>query len=200
MQADSTVDSSLPVAARKLACLPAGTEPAQTAAQTLAQLYTGYRVSVLAHCARFLRDPTLAEDATQEIFLRLQRHVDHLPGTAELRPWLFRVARNYCLNEIRNRDLRTRTLLSLSYCGNVAFDEPVISRSDVQRFLEGLSPRARNVAWLTFVEGMLQRDVATELGLSRRTVVNDLSAVRSQMKAQAGSHSAKRCSVESIGP
>jgi RNA polymerase sigma-70 factor (ECF subfamily) len=146
-----------------------------------------------------LRDPGLAEDATQEIFLRVQRHVNRLPEVSELRPWLFRVARNYCLNEIRNRELRTRTLLSLSHSANQAFDDALVSRSDVQRFLAGLSPRARAVAWLTFVEGMLQKDVATALGLSRRTVVNDLGAVRSHMKAQTSCPRPKRCPAGTAG-
>src|SRR5689334_1960828 len=46
--------------------------------------------------------PAAAEDATQETFVRVLRHADHLPPEAEALPWLSRIATNYCLNELRH--------------------------------------------------------------------------------------------------
>jgi len=146
------------------------------------ELYARYRGVIYAHCARFLREPTSAEDATQEVFLRAWRHAKRLPDAAELRPWLFRVATNYCLNELRTRDARTRSLRSLAYVLPPHNDETLFGQNDARRFLERLPPRARAVAWLTFVDGMLQKEVAATLGVSRRTVVSHLSQVRAKMK------------------
>src|SRR5438105_11367905 len=50
-----------------------------------------------------LRDRGLAEDATQETFLRLYRHQAAAPPADELRPWLLRVAINVAHNTIRTR-------------------------------------------------------------------------------------------------
>jgi RNA polymerase sigma factor (sigma-70 family) len=52
------------------------------------------------------------------------------------------------------------------------------ARNDAHRLLARLPPRVRAVALLTYVEGMHQHEVAEELGVSRRTVVNCLGRVR----------------------
>ena len=148
----------------------------------LPQLYARYRSSLVAHCARFLRDSALAEDATHEVFLRVQRHAGELPDASLIRPWLFRVATNYCLNELRSRDVRDRFAAAGFGVQPQSVDEALLSRNDAKRFLERLHPRARAVAWLTYVDGMLQREVAATLGVSRRTVVNHLSEVRARME------------------
>ncbi|HEY3667447.1 MAG TPA: sigma-70 family RNA polymerase sigma factor [Polyangiaceae bacterium] len=151
----------------------------------LRALYARYLPSIIAHCARFLRDSAAAEDAAHEVFLRAWRHAPTLPDSAEIRPWLFRVATNYCLNQLRARDVRARSLVSLSYTQPQHSEESLLARGDARRFLERLPPRARAVAWLTFVDGMLQKEVAAMLGVSRRTVVNHLSQVRACMKEES---------------
>ena len=147
----------------------------------LRQLYARYRSMIVAHCTWILHDSTAAEDAVHEVFLRVQRHIGKLPNPPELRPWLLRVATNYCLNELRSREVRARSLRYLAQAQPQQLEETLSSRNDARRFLERLSPRARAVAWLTYVDGMLQREVAACLGVSRRTVVNYLLQVREQM-------------------
>jgi RNA polymerase sigma-70 factor (ECF subfamily) len=135
---------------------------------------------ILSHCTRLLRDRAWAEDATHDIFLRVQRHAGNLPQRAEIRPWLFRVATNHCLNELRNREVRARAVPRLHADQVHHPEEALAARNDARRFLERLPPRARAVAWLTFVDGMLQREVAETLKVSRRTVVDHLTQVRHQ--------------------
>jgi len=61
-------------------------------------------------------------------------------------------------------------------------EDTMAARNDAQRFLERLPGRARAIAWLTYVDGMLQQEVAETLGVSRRTVVNYLNQVRSRVR------------------
>ncbi len=151
----------------------------------LEQLYADYSALIVAHCTRLLRDGALAEDATQDVFLRVRRHEGRLPDRAQIRPWLFRVATNHCLNELRNREVRTRYAPELQREPVRNQEESLTARDDARRFLAGLPERAREVAWLTYVEGMRQCEVATTLGVSRRTVVTHLSELRAQMRQTA---------------
>src|SRR3982751_5380410 len=48
-----------------------------------------------------VRDPGLAEDVTQEVFLRLYKNMDSILDEEMLRPWLIRVALNVAKNTIR---------------------------------------------------------------------------------------------------
>jgi RNA polymerase sigma factor (sigma-70 family) len=55
----------------------------------------------------------------------------------------------------------------------------LMARSEMALLLQRLPKGARDVAHLTYVEGMRQQEVAEALGVSRRTVVNYLTQVRS---------------------
>ena len=177
---------------------PAGVEVAARAAPSLGgdsaaqfgpraehdlhRLYAEHGRSILAHCARVLGDFASAEDATQEVFLRVRRCAGRLPEPSEMRPWLFRIATNHCLNELRSRGVRARTPPQLIGMTTANLEDTMAARNDAQRFLERLPPRARAIAWLTYVDGMLQQEVAETLGVSRRTVVNYLNQVRARLQ------------------
>jgi DNA-directed RNA polymerase specialized sigma24 family protein len=59
-----------------------------------------HRRQLLVHCYRRLVSLTDAEDAVQETLLRAWRYRDSLKEGAPLRPWLYRVATNACLESM----------------------------------------------------------------------------------------------------
>jgi RNA polymerase sigma factor (sigma-70 family) len=136
--------------------------------------------AVFAHCKRLLGSAAAGEDATQEVFVRALRQSGRWPPACELRPWLFRIATNYCLNELRGRRLRANgpSQLATALPGNL--EACLMARNEVGQLFERLPQRARDVARLTYVEGMLQHEVAEALGVSRRTVVNYLTQLRAR--------------------
>ncbi len=140
-------------------------------------MYAAHHRCVRAHCARLLRDVASAEDAVHEVFIRVGRYTGSWPAAGEIRPWLFRIATNYCLNELRSRGVRGRAPPQLLLPPGDP-QESMAARHDALRLLERLPPRARSVALLTYVDGMLQHEVAEALGVSRRTVVSYLTRVR----------------------
>jgi RNA polymerase sigma factor (sigma-70 family) len=60
--------------------------------------------AVFATARAIVSDAALAEEITQEVFLRLYRHLDSAPGADLLRPWLLRVTLNEARNTIRGRN------------------------------------------------------------------------------------------------
>jgi RNA polymerase sigma-70 factor, ECF subfamily len=147
----------------------------------LEQLYAAHGRALRSHCGRLLGDAASAEDALQEVFLRVRRFGGSVPRGHDARPWLFRIATNHCLNELRSRGVRARTPPQLVSMATPHLEDSLVARNDARRFLERLSPRARAIAWLTYVDGMLQQEVADALGVSRRTVVNYLNQVRARL-------------------
>jgi RNA polymerase sigma-70 factor (TIGR02960 family) len=65
------------------------------------QLVDRHRAELYAHCVRILRSPEQAEDALQEALLRAWRSRAGCTGRATFRAWLYRIATNACLDEIR---------------------------------------------------------------------------------------------------
>ena len=143
--------------------------------QRLVELYRTYGGAIYARCRRILGDHPTAQDATQETFMRVHRHIDRLPDPQHVLRWIYRIATNYCLNEIRGRKLRPAPVEQLPESPPSGTpDDPIADREQVQRLVHLVPEKLRTVAWLYHVDGLEQAEVAEILGISRRTVVNRL--------------------------
>src|SRR5260370_15574238 len=87
------------------ALTPAMSKEIETAAMPLGfdEAFTLHHRAVFRTARAVVRDAALAEDVTQEVFLRLYRHRDSTPGDDLLRAWLFRVTLNVALNTLRGQ-------------------------------------------------------------------------------------------------
>ncbi len=131
-------------------------------------LYRSARDDVYAYVATLLRDRAAAEDVTALAFeraLRRRRTFDRRRG--EERAWLFGIARNAALDELRRRQ-RIARLVTEPPDEAVAEDDGEITlrRTVVRDALERLSPRERELIALKFHGGLSNRALAQVLGVS----------------------------------
>jgi RNA polymerase sigma-70 factor, ECF subfamily len=70
------------------------------------KLVEPYRREILVHCYRILGSFEDAEDLSQEILVRVWKHLDAFEGRASLRTWLYKVATNACLDALDRRRVR----------------------------------------------------------------------------------------------
>jgi RNA polymerase sigma-70 factor, ECF subfamily len=142
----------------------------------LTNLYRTYGAVIYGRCRHLLRDDAEAEDATHETFLRVQRHLHRVASAREAVLFIYRVATNYCLNQIRDRKHRPSAgdgpELSTEASGDA--EHRLANRDLARRLVEQAPPRVRSVAWLYHVDGLEQAEVALVLGISRRTVIKRL--------------------------
>jgi RNA polymerase sigma-70 factor, ECF subfamily len=68
-----------------------------------AELVDKYKQPVMNLACRMLRDATEAEDLAQNVFVQAYKSAPRYRATARFSTWLFTIARNLCLNEIRRR-------------------------------------------------------------------------------------------------
>src|SRR3981081_4780166 len=89
--------------------------PALRAGDELAfqRLTDRYHRELLVHCYRMLGSFHDAEDVLQETLLRAWRGLESFQGRSALRPWLYRIATNACLDAIASR--RRRALPNGTY-------------------------------------------------------------------------------------
>jgi RNA polymerase sigma-70 factor (ECF subfamily) len=73
-----------------------------------AALYDRHHRSVARFAHRIVQDAGKAEELTQDIFVKLYRHAGRYRPTARFKTFLFRVAANHCLNELRRGEYRVR--------------------------------------------------------------------------------------------
>jgi len=74
-------------------------------ASALGGIYELYGERIFRYCYRMLGNRTDAEDATAETFLRVLRRSAELRADGAFRTWLFRIARNLCIDKMRQHKL-----------------------------------------------------------------------------------------------
>jgi RNA polymerase sigma-70 factor (ECF subfamily) len=72
-------------------------------AAAFAALVDKYKQPVMNLVFRMIRDATEAEDLAQTVFVQVYRSAHRYKSSAKFSTWLFTIARNLCLNEIRRR-------------------------------------------------------------------------------------------------
>ena len=139
--------------------------------EAAARLYREFGPAVYRRCLRLLRDRDAAQDATQEVFMKLVRHTSRLQGRGDALPWIYRVATNHCLNVRRNTGRHAEGELSPDLeSGSRPRAEAVHDRRLAQELLSRFDEGTQAVAVGVLVDGMERDEVASALGISRRTV------------------------------
>ncbi|MEW6160780.1 MAG: sigma-70 family RNA polymerase sigma factor [Verrucomicrobiota bacterium] len=75
-----------------------GPRPLLCESAEFAQIYEANSQAIYYLTLRLLGDPTQAEDATHDVFLKAYRKMDQFRGEAGVRTWLYRIAINHCHN------------------------------------------------------------------------------------------------------
>jgi RNA polymerase sigma-70 factor (ECF subfamily) len=147
--------------------------------EKLASLYRTYGPIIYARCRRLLADESAAEDATQETFIRVARHIDKAPDERAALGWIYRIATNYCLNEIRDRKRRPEPTNELPEHAPIDPSGRIADRDLAARLIARAPAKLRVVAWMIHVDGMSHDEVAEVLGVTTRTVSNHLASFAS---------------------
>ena len=133
-------------------------------------LYRSSRDDVFAYVAGLLRDRSAAEDVTAQAFeraYRKRRGFDARRGSP--RAWLFGIARNAALDELRRRK-RIAALVAepedLDAASPEEGAEVALRRAALRRAMSGLDARERELVALKFFAGLSNAEIATVIGSS----------------------------------
>lgn len=69
----------------------------------MGNLYRDYNDALYKYCLTFLKQEALSRDAVQDVFLKVMLNFDGLISKDALTGWLFRIARNHCIDVIRQK-------------------------------------------------------------------------------------------------
>jgi RNA polymerase sigma-70 factor (ECF subfamily) len=114
-------------------------------------LYRKYGPTIYWRCLRLLGDAGAAEDATQETFVRVHRHLARAPSDAEAIAWIWRIATNLCLNERRDAGRRPMPIDVPPDLGDPSLRGLHEDRDLARRVIARADARDRVVAWLYHV-------------------------------------------------
>jgi RNA polymerase sigma-70 factor, ECF subfamily len=150
-------------------------------AEALGEIYRRYVRRVFGLCRYMLNSRESAEDATSEVFLKLQRSIESYDGSIPFPRWLLRVAGNQCIDALRRRQRGQKVFVEVEDGAVVieaASSEPsplgaVIStqeKAQVRETIERLAENYRVPLVLRYYGELSYDEIAEELGLERNNV------------------------------
>jgi RNA polymerase sigma-70 factor (ECF subfamily) len=142
-----------------------------------AEIYDRYSSRIYNFAYRFLRNSEAAEDATQEVFVKMLKHANQFHGDAKLSTWLFSITANWCRDYLRKSDNKAKeaedVLISLPAPSELAPDRNLERREDEQRIqkaLTALTPEQREAILLSRYQGLSYAEIAQISGCSEGAV------------------------------
>jgi RNA polymerase sigma-70 factor (ECF subfamily) len=144
---------------------------------------------------RLLGDRHLAEDATQEAFLRVYRSIGSFRGQSGFRTYLYRVVLNCCRDHASGKRRRAETLRTLAESAGPpdrCLGDPVESlrarefHQRVRSLVDRLPPAQRETLILRAYEGLRYDEIAGVLGVSVHAVKGNLAEARSKVASRIG--------------
>lgn len=162
------------------------------------ELFETHGEALRRYARRFVRSREVAEELVQEVFFRLWRAWDTVDRGPQIRAYLYVATRSRALNYLK-RERNEARLQVRAFPRGISGDEPALppdadqhfEMDDVaraiQRVLDAMPPRQREVAGLRLGRQLSTAAIARQLGISPRTVevhiARTTKALREQLPA-----------------
>jgi RNA polymerase sigma-70 factor, ECF subfamily len=160
--------------------------------QAFDEVYERFEEMVFNLSLRLSGNREEAADLTQEIFLRIFRHLGKFGGRSTLKTWIFRIAINHCRDRHSHRRLPIQPIAeeaeerALAYADPSRGPEELAVAADegrrVSRCLACLSQTFREAVVLRDLEGLSYEEIAEVLGIRIGTVRSRIARGREQLR------------------
>lgn len=164
--------------------------------EALRELWLTYKDRIYSIALYFFHgDTALAEDVTQDVFIKLLARLDRFAGRADFTTWLYRIVANACIDEQRKRR-RWSFLGELTDSLPTAWSEPKPSAIDglvmdersqnVRDAIGALSPKLRIAVLMRYFDDLSYEQMADALECSMGTVASRLSRAHAELARRLG--------------
>ena len=144
--------------------------------------------AVYGHALRFFGDSATAEDAAQEVWVKVYRSLPEFDGRSSFSTWLYRVTRNVCLDMFRRGKRQASPVdpLDLPQTPTGDFADAAATSTDLERAVAGLAPEDRDAFNAVALFGLSYVDAGTVLGVPAGTVKSRVFRARRSIIARLG--------------
>jgi RNA polymerase sigma-70 factor, ECF subfamily len=161
-------------------------------AEALGEIHRRYVRRVFGLCRYMLDSRESAEDATSEVFLKLQRSIESFDGSIPFPRWLLRVAGNQCIDALRRRQRGRQVIEDGAAVTEAPSSEPspltaVISteeRAQVRDAIARLPKNYRVPLVLRYYSELSYDEIAQQLGLQRNYVAALIFRAKQELRGK----------------
>ncbi|WP_256706929.1 RNA polymerase sigma factor [Paenibacillus sp. FSL R7-0337] len=156
--------------------------------QAFTTIITEYERKIYTYCYYLLRNREEAEDAVQDIFVKVYQQLRRYEKRVSFSAWLYKVAYHHCLDQLRRRKRRSR-LLSLYKLQLMTHQQELPEEPPVDRILENLTSEERGLLILRVIEQYSFEEISMITGSSSAALRKKYERLRKkliQQKADEG--------------
>ena len=152
--------------------------------------YKQYYSSLVGFAFQYVEDSSTSEDLVQEMFSKLWKKPEEFDIRTNVKSYLFGAVRNACLNHLRHEKvIRAHAEASTREVSDqVDFLEMDELQDLIQKVLDQLPEKRREIFELSRYEGMKYQEIADELGISVKTVETQMSRTLKALREAVGSY------------
>ncbi|WP_097014603.1 sigma-70 family RNA polymerase sigma factor [Anaerocolumna aminovalerica] len=148
----------------------------------VSDLMQKYADSVLRMCYLYLKDYHLAEDVTQETFIRVMKNYDKFRRESSIKTWIMQIAINLCKNQMKTWWYKRQNFDDVP---EIAYDpcyDGFMDRQELFDKINKLSPKYKEIILLYFYQELSVSEIAEVLKLKGSAVKVRLFRAREQLK------------------
>lgn len=158
-------------------------------------LFDRYAILLLGLCMKYLKNEEDARDSVQQIFLKVLAEINK-HQVQFFRAWIYMVAKNYCLMQLRHKQQVRQEEVNENYLNNPAipdeekakFIEKDILLENMQQALEQLNPDQRICLKLFYLQKVSYQDIATRTGYTLLQVKSYIQNGKRNLKQLLSKH------------
>ena len=143
-------------------------------------LYKNFAPTMFAICLRYAADHPQAEDMLQEGFIKVFQNLGRFRNEGSFEGWMKRIFVNTAFEWLRKHGVMNRVMNVEFFAEEIiqedAFDE--LSKNDLVRMIQNLSPGYRTVFNLFAIEGYSHKEIAVMMNISEGTSKSQFSRAR----------------------
>ena len=158
--------------------------------RAFALILSAYETPIFNYVYRLTNDRSLAEDLTQEVFLRVFQALPRFSLRCKFTTWLFQVTKNRVVDELRARERRPQSIVSIEDAPRLEVLDPPAERVEaieaLWRAVRELNPDLKMALLLRDIVGLSYNEIADSLEITLATVKWRIFKAREDVQVALG--------------
>ena len=160
------------------------------------QIYKNHSKMVFNLCLNYLQNTEDAEEATQDIFVKIYEKIDGFRSDSTLKTWIYRISITHCLDVIKAKNRQKRFGFMQSLFGKTGeevipqknFDHPGVELEnkeaiqELMNLIQELPDNQKTALILKSIEGLSGKEIAEVMKLSEKAIESLLSRAKQSLK------------------
>ena len=154
------------------------------------EIYNQYGKMVYNVSLNYLQNLEDAEEATQDVFVKIHQKIEGFNQKSSLKTWIYRITINHCLDVIKSKNRRLRILFSRQTEDNDAVEfyhpgaelENQEAVAQILKEVNELPTNQKTALLLKSIEGLSQKEIAEIMKMKEKAIESLLTRARTNLK------------------